>query len=133
MSASNVLVSFRLDRDRVVRLKWFATDGVPGDGFKAQVTAIKLMDGGRLAMDKSAIMEHTAPDPEGGLGGYQMTFNGMVGFASDHADRKVVDKLVDQEIEYDLEFVHDESGRVAVENTDYRIVERPRGLAKKLT
>jgi len=84
-------------------------------------------------MDKSAIIEHTVPDPEGGLGGYLMTFNGMVGFAHDHPDRTVVDKMVDQEIEYDFELVHDENGRVAVENTDYRIVERPRGVAKKLT
>src|ERR1041385_5893841 len=99
MSAPNVLVNFRLDKDRALRLKWFATDGVPGDGFKAQVTAVKLMDGARLAMDKSAIMEQTAPDPEGGVGGYLMTFNGMVGFAADHPDRAAVDKLVDQEIE----------------------------------
>lgn len=116
-----------------MRLKWFATDGVPGDGFKAQITAIKLMDGGRLAMDKSAIMEQTAPDPEGGLGGYLMTFNGIVGFAADHPDRKTVDAMVDQEIEYELEIVHDENGRIAAENTDYRIVEQPRGIAKKLT
>ena len=40
--------------------------------------------------------------------------------------------IVDQEIEYDLDFVHDETGRIAVENTDYRIVERPRGNARKL-
>ena len=133
MSASNVLVSFRLDRERAVRLKWLATDGVPGDGFKAQVTAIKLMDGGRLAMDKTAILEQTAPDPEGGLGGYLMTFSGIVGFAPDHPDRKTVDAMIDQEIEYDLELVHDENGRVAAENTDYRIVEKPRGIAKKLT
>jgi hypothetical protein len=61
-----------------------------------------------------------------------MTFNGMVGFAADHPDRKIVDELIDQEIDFDFEIVHDESGRVAVENTDFRIVERPRGLAKKL-
>ena len=133
MSASNVLVSFRLDGERAVRLKWFATDGVPGDGFKAQVTAIKLMDGGRLAMDKTAILEQTAPDPEGGVGAYLMMFNGIVGFAPDHPDRKTIDAMVDQEIEYELELVHDENGRVAAENTDYRIVERPRGIAKKLT
>ena len=134
MSAPNVLVNFRLDKDRALRLKWLAQDGdgAPGDGYKAQVTAIKLMDGGRLAMDKSAIMEHTAVDPDGGVGGYLMTFNGMVGFAADHPDRAVVDTLIDQEIEYELEIVHDETGRVAVENKDYRIVERPRGLAKKL-
>jgi hypothetical protein len=132
MSAPNVLVNFRLDKDRALRLKWLATDGAPGDGWKAQVTAIKLMDGARLTMDRSAIMEQTAVDPDGGVGGYLMTFNGMVGFAADHPDRKIVDELIDQEIDFDFEIVHDESGRVAVENTDFRIVERPRGLAKKL-
>jgi hypothetical protein len=90
------------------------------------------MGGEKLAMDKSAILEQTKPDPDGGVGGYLMTFNGMVGFAADHPDRKVVDKLVDQDIEYDLEIVHEDSGRVAVENTDFRIVERPRGLASKV-
>lgn len=128
----NVLVNFRLDKDQPLRLKWLATDGAPGDGYKAQVTAIKLMDGARLAMDSSAILEQTTPDPAGGLGGYLLTFTGMVGFAADHPDRKTVDSLVDQEIEYDLEFIHDESGRVAVENTDFRVVERPRGVARKL-
>ena len=132
MSAPNVLVNFRLDKDRALRLKWLAADGAPGDGYKAQITAIKLMDGARLKMDRSAIMEQTTTDPDGGVGGYLMTFNGMVGFAADHPDRAVVDALVDQEIDYELEIVHDESGRVAVENTDFRIVERPRGLAKKL-
>lgn len=134
MSAPNVLVNFRLDKDRALRLKWLAPegDGAPGDGWKAQITAIKLMDGAKLAMDKSAILEQTKPDPDGGAGGYLMTFNGMVGFGADHPDRAIVDALVDQEIEYDFELVHDESGRVAVENTDFRVVERPRGLAKKL-
>jgi hypothetical protein len=132
MSEPNVLVNFRLDQDQPLRLKWLATDGVPGDGYKAQITAVKLMDGAKLAMDKSAILEQTAPDPSGGVGGYMLTFNGMVGFAVDHPDRKVVDKLVDQDIEYDLEIVHEDSGRVAVENTDFRIVERPRGLARKV-
>lgn len=128
----NALVNFRLDKDQPLRLKWLATDGAPGDGYKAQVTAIKLMDGARLAMDSSAILEQTTPDPSGGTGAYLLTFTGMVGFAADHPDRKTVDALVDQEIEYDLEFIHDESGRVAVENTDFRVVERPRGYARKL-
>ena len=69
MSEPNVLVNFRLDRDKPARVKWLATDGVPGDGYKAQVTAIRLADGSALAMDSSAIMEQTAPDPAGGLGG----------------------------------------------------------------
>ena len=132
MSEPNVLVNFRLDKDQPLRLKWLATDGVPGDGYKAQITAVRLMDGARLAMDKSAILEQTAPDPSGGVGGYLLTFTGMVGFAADHPDRKIVDALVDQDIDYDLEIVHEDSGRVAVENTDFRIVERPRGVARKV-
>jgi hypothetical protein len=131
MSAPNVLVSFRLERTQPLRLRWLATDGAPGDGYKAQVTAIKLMDGKRLAMDGSAILEQTVEDPAGGTNAYTLTFNGMVGFAADHPDRATVDKLVDQEVDYDLEFVH-ESGRTAVENTDFRIVERPRGIASKV-
>jgi hypothetical protein len=132
MSEPNVLVNFRLDKDQPLRLKWLATDGVPGDGYKAQITAVKLMDGATLTMDKSAILEQTVADPGGGIGGYLLTFNGMVGFAADHPDRKVVDKLVDQDIDYEFEIVHEDSGRVAVENTDFRIVERPRGFARKV-
>jgi hypothetical protein len=132
MSEPNVLVNFRLDKDRPLRLRWLATDGVPGDGYKAQVTAIRLLDGGRLEMDSSAILEQTAPDPSGGRGGYLMTFNGMVGYAADHPDRSTIDALSDQEIDYDVEFVHDDSGRAAIENEDYKIVERPRGVVKKL-
>lgn len=133
MSDPNVLVNFRLDKDLPLRLRWLATDGVPGDGYKAQVTAIRLPDGTRLAMDSSAILEQTAPDAGGGLGAYLLTFNGMVGYASDHPDRKIVDALEDQEIDYELEFLHDETGAAAVENEDYKIVERPRGWAHKLT
>src|SRR5665647_599641 len=129
---SNVLVNFRLNPDRPVRVKWSATDGVPGDGYKAQITAIKL-GGTKLAMDGSAILEQTAPDPGGGIGGYMLTFNGMVGFADDHPDRKHVDKLTDAEIEYDLEFVHDDSGRIAVEDEDYKILERPTAMAHKIS
>jgi hypothetical protein len=133
MSESNVLVSFRLGADTPLRLRWIASDGVPGDGYKPQVTAIKLMDGSRLAMHNSAIIEQIAPDQGAGGNAFIMTFNGMVGFAADHPDRAIVESLVDQEIEYELDFIHDESGRVAVENTDYRIVERPRGSARKLS
>ena len=112
MSEPNVLVNFRLDRDRPARVRWLATDGVPGDGYKAQITAILLADGTRLEMHGSSILEQTAPDPAGGIGGYLLTFNGMVGYASDHADRPHIDKLLDQ---------------------DYRILERPRGIAHKLS
>ena len=132
MREPNVLVNFRLDKDQPLRLRWMATDGVPGDGYKAQVTAIKLQDGATLPMDRTAILEQTAPDPRGGLNAYLMTFNGMVGYAADHPERKRVDELADQQIEYDLEFVHDDTGRVAVEDRDYEIIERPRGWARKL-
>jgi hypothetical protein len=133
MSEPNVLVSFRLDRTQPLRLRWLATDGAPGTGYKAQITAIKLMDGSRLAMHSSAILEQTAADPEGGVDAYTLTFNGMVGFGADHPDRGTIDQLVDQDVDYELEFVHDESGRTAVEDTDFRIVERPRGVARKVS
>ncbi len=129
---SNVLVNFRLNPDQPVRLKWMATDGVPGDGYKAQITAVKL-GSTQLQMDSSAILEQTAPDPAGGIGAYLLTFNGMVGYAEDHPDRAHVDKLTDAEITYDLEFVHDDDGRVAVEDQDYRILERPAAMAHKIS
>jgi hypothetical protein len=133
MSEPNVLVNFRLDRDRPMRLKWHATDGVPGDGYKAQVTAIKLDDGAILEMDSSAILETTAPDPGGGIGAYLVTFNGMVGYASDHPDRARINKLEDEEIGYDMIFLREDDGRIAIEGEDYEIRERPRGMAHKLT
>jgi len=133
MSEPNALVNFRLDRDRPMRIKWHATDGVPGDGYKAQVTVIKLDDGAHLEMDSSAILEQTAPDPGGGIGAYLVTFNGMVGYASDHPDRARIDKIEDEEIGYDMIFLHEDDGRVAVEGEDYEVRERPRGMAHKLT
>ncbi len=129
---SNVLVNFRLNPDQPVRLKWMATDGVPGDGYKAQVTAVKL-GAITLQMDTSAILEQTAPDAAGGIGAYLLTFNGMVGYADDHPDRAHVDKLTDAEITYDLVFIHEEDGRVAVEDQDYRILERPAAMAHKIS
>jgi hypothetical protein len=133
MSEPNVLVNFRLDKDAPLRFRWMATDGVPGDGYKAQITAIKLTGGGVLEMDGSSIVEQTAPDAAGGIGGYLLTFSGMVGYAADHPDRKKIDALDDQQIEYDLAFVHDDDGRLAIENEDFKIVERPRGWLRKLS
>jgi len=133
MAESNVLVNFRLDRETPLRFKWLATDGVPGDGYKAQITAIRLGDGSRLEMDSSAILEHTLPDPSGGIGAYLVTFNGMVGYASDHPDRARIDKIEDEEIGYDMIFLREDDGRVAVEGEDYEVRERPRGMAHKLT
>ncbi|HET9622210.1 MAG TPA: hypothetical protein VFP84_12645 [Kofleriaceae bacterium] len=133
MSEPNALVNFRLDRDRPMRIKWLATDGVPGDGYKAQVTAFRLGDGAVLAMDESAILEQTAPDPAGGIGAYLVTFNGMVGYASDHPDRARVDRIEDEELAYDMIFLHEETGEAAVEGEDYQIRERPPAMAHKLT
>lgn len=133
MSEPNVLVNFRLDRDRPMRIKWHATDGVPGDGYRAQVTAIKLDDGATLEMDSSAILEQTAPDPGGGIGAYLVTFNGMVGYASDHRDRGRIEKLEDEEIAYDLIFIREDDGRIAIEGEDYEIREHPRAMAHKLS
>lgn len=132
MSEPHLLVNFRLDRDRPARVRWLATDGVPGDGYKAQITAILLTDGSRLPMHGSAILEQTAPDPAGGIGGYLLTFNGMVGYPAEHADRARVEQLLEEEIDYEFEFVH-EDGRVAVLDQDYRLVERPRGMARKMS
>jgi hypothetical protein len=133
MSEPNVLVNFRLDRDRPVRVKWLATDGVPGDGYKAEVRSIAFDDGARLTMDASAILEQTAPDPSGGLGAYLVTFNGMVGYAADHPDRQRIDKMLDEEIGYELAFVREIDHHVAVEGEDYEVRDLPRGMAHKLT
>jgi len=133
MSEPNVLVNFRLDKEKPLRVRWLATDGVPGDGYKAQVTTVVLPDNVRLTMDSSAILEQAHADPSGGHGAYFVTFNGMVGYAADHADRAKVDAFEDQEIEYELDFIHEESGRVAVAEEDYKIIDKPRGWAHKLT
>jgi hypothetical protein len=134
MSEPNVLVNFRLDRDRPMRIKWLATDGVPGDGYKPQVTAVVFDDGTRLAMDGSAILEQSAADPAGGMGAYLVTFNGMVGYAADHPDRRRIDKLTDEEIAYELSFVRDDDvHRHAVEGEDYEVRDKPRAMAHKLS
>jgi hypothetical protein len=132
MSDPNVLVNFRLDRDKPLRVRWFATDGVPGDGYKAQITAIRLPDGSRLEMDSSAILEQSHADPAGGIGAYFVTFNGMVGFAADHPDRARLENITDNEIDYDVIFVTEE-GREAIEDEDFKILDRPRGMAHKLS
>ena len=132
MSESNVMVSFHLDRETPVRFRWLATDGVPGDGYKAQITAIVLPDGTRLAMHHSSILEQPLPDPSGGANAYMLAFTGMVGYAADHADRPHVDRLAGSDVDYELEFVHDD-GHVAIAGQDYQIIDQPRAFAGKLT
>jgi hypothetical protein len=132
MSPANVLVSFRLDRETPLRMRWLATDGVPGDGYKPQITAILLPDGTRLAMHGSSILEHTQADPTGGVNAYMVSFAGVVGYTVDHTDRAHVDALDDAEVDYELEFVHDD-GRTATADRDYHVLERPRAVARKLS
>jgi hypothetical protein len=132
MNEPTVLVNFRLDRDRAMRIKWLATDGVPGDGYKAQVTSFTLADGTALEMDSSAILEQTAADPSGGIGGYLVTFNGMIGYATDHPDRPRVDQIEDSELEFALVFLRERDGRTAVAGEDYEIRDQPRATAHKL-
>ncbi|MBA3819503.1 MAG: hypothetical protein H0X17_11465 [Deltaproteobacteria bacterium] len=132
MSEPTVLVNFRLDRDTPVRVRWLATDGTPLDGYKAQITAVVLPDGTRFAMHGSSIIEQTQPDPSGADGAYVMTFNGMIGYATDHPDRPHVDQLLAETVDYELEFVRDD-GQRAVAGRDYEIVESPRGMARKIS
>ena len=133
MSEPNVLVNFRLTGEQPVKLRWLANDGSPGDGYKPQVVAVRLNDGYRRAIDGSAIVEQVAPDPHGGQGAYILTFNGMVGYAANHPDRSRIDRLDTEDIDYDLELVHDDSGRVAIPGEDYEVLERPRAKATKLS
>jgi hypothetical protein len=131
MSVSNVLVNFRLDRDRPMRIRWLATDGTPGNGYKAQITAIRLGDGAVFHMDNSAIVEQVTPDPAEGAGAYTVTFTGVVGFPPDHPARERLDKLDNEPIAYDLAFIRKDLGR-AIEGEDYKIEERPTGIAHKI-
>jgi hypothetical protein len=133
MSEASVLVNFRLDRDQPMRVKWRANDGHPGDGYKPQITAIRLSDGDVLHMDASAIMEQCAQDTStDDPNDYIIMFNGMVGFAADHADRARIDRIVEDSIDYDLEFIA-EDGRHAMAGVDFTILDKPRGLARNLS
>lgn len=133
MSEPTVLVNFRLDRDRPLRIQWLATDGTPGDGYKAQITAIRLRDGAELHMDTSAIVEQAVLDPAGVAGSYLVTFTGMVGFPADHPDRALVDRISEsEEVAYDLVFLA-EDGHAALEEQDYRVLDRPPARAHKLS
>ena len=129
MSEPAILVNFRLETP--LHFKWLAKDGTPHDGYKAQIVAIELADGVKLAMDASAIMEQVVADPRGGAGDYLLTFNGMVGYPAGHPDRAKVDAIAEQPVDYTLSFVHDD-GRVADQGKDFTITERPRAVARKI-
>lgn len=125
--SEQVMLRVVLGRDNPLRLRWNATDGAPGDGYKAQVTALVLPDGTRLAMHGSSVMEQAQ---HAGDNTYTVTFTGMVGYPPGHADYDHVAKLTDAEVDYDIEFVH-EDGHTAAEDA-FEIVDRPPALAKNL-
>ncbi len=116
-----------LGRENPMRVRWRATDGAPGDGYKAQVTALVLPDGTRLAMHGSSVMEQAQPVDEGE---FAVTFTGMIGYATDHADYAHVEKLTDADVDYEIEFVH-EDGHTAADDV-FDVVERPRAVATNL-
>ena len=120
------MVRFTLGRETPLRVKWLAGDGSPGDGYKAQVTAIVLPDGTRLAMHGSSILEQAQRDGDD----FVVTFTGMVGYAEDHADFAHVSKLTDAEVDYEIEFVHEDGHSAPADQ--FQIVDRPRAHAKKL-
>ena len=106
---------------------------MPGDGYKAQITAVKLArlhaGDGRLG------------DPRADRAGSRRRHRRLHGDVQRHGRVRAritrisrrVEALTDAEIEYELEFVHDETGRIAVENEDYKILERPAGMAHKIS
>ena len=116
-----------LGRDNPMRVRWLADDGAPGDGYKAQVTAIVLPDGTRLAMHGSSILEQAQP---AGDDVYTVTFTGMVGYQAEHADYPHVEKLTTADVDYELEFVHEDGG--IAEASAFEVVERPRAIATNL-
>ncbi len=127
MSEPTAMVSFRLDRESPMRIEWRAKDGTPGDGYKPQVTAFLFADGTKLVMHGSSILEQVAADGSD----FVITFNGMVGFAADHADRPRIEALAEEDVAYELELVH-EDGRIATEGRDYKVVEQPKARARRL-
>ena len=118
-----------LGRENPMRVRWRATDGAPGDGYKAQVTALILPDGTRLAMHGSSILEQAQPAPDDD-GEFAITFTGMLGYAPEHADYAHVAKLSEADVDYEFEFVHDD-GHTAADDA-FDVVERPRATATNL-
>jgi hypothetical protein len=57
----------------------------------------------------------------------------MVGYASDHPDRVRIEKLDSEEIAFDIIFLREDDGRIAVQGEDYEIREHPRAMAHKLS
>jgi hypothetical protein len=125
--SEQVMLRVVLGRENPMRVRWRATDGAPGDGYKAQVTAIVLPDGTRLAMHGSSILEQAQPADDGE---FAITFTGMLGYAPEHADYAHVAKVSEADVDYELEFVHDDGHSAASDAFD--VVDRPRATATNL-
>lgn len=116
-----------LGRENPMRVRWLGADGVPGDGYKVQVTALVLPDGTRVAMHGSSILEQAQP---AGDDTFAVTFTGMIGYAADHADYERVAALNGAEVDYEIEFVHEDGNSAPA--SDYEVIERPRAIATNL-
>jgi hypothetical protein len=125
--SEQVMLRVVLGRENPMRVRWRATDGAPGDGYKAQVTALVLPDGTRLAMHGSSVMEQAQPTDDGE---FAVTFTGMIGYAPEHADYAHVEQLSDTDVDYEIEFVHEDGHTAGADAFD--IVERPRATATNL-
>lgn len=115
-----------LGREHPMRLRWHGTDGAPGEGYKAQVTTVVLPDGTRLGMHGSSVLEQTALHGDE----YHVTFTGMIGYAPDHADFAAVEKFASAEVDYEVDFVHEDGHSAPADAVE--VVERPRALAQNL-
>src|SRR5262245_50267385 len=121
---ANVMIAFQLRGDTPIRISWKATDGSPGDGYKAQITAIILPDGKRISIRPNDIVEAVVPDPATAEHDYNMSFAGVVTYPPDHADYAVVSTVDEDRVGYDLEFVRPD-GTKATEDEDFVIRDRP--------
>ena len=129
--ADSVRIAFQLKADNPVRIAWKAQDGSPGDGYKAQITAIILPDGKRITIGANEIVEAVVPDPSSAEHDYNLSFAGVVTYAADHADHAVVAEIDEERVSYDLTFVRPD-GSTAEEDEDFVVTERPPGLAARI-
>lgn len=128
---AKLMIAFQLKADTPVRIRWRATDGAPGDGYKSQITAIILPDGKRITIGANEIVEACIPDPASADRDYNVSFAGVVTYGEDHPDYAVVSLIGEDRVEYDLEFVRRDGTR-AVEGEDFAVRERPPALAARL-
>jgi hypothetical protein len=129
--ADKVMIAFQLKADTPVRVSWKATDGVPGDGYKSQITAVILPDGKRITIGANEIVEACIPDPASAAHDYILSFAGVVTYAPDHPDHPVVAAIDEDRVSYDLEFVRPDGSR-ATEDQDFEIRDRPPALAARI-